>query len=154
VLTRESVQFADRDQLADLRAEAMEESLARLNLFDPVRARERFTNSFSPQHSQHVLWHGERAGVIVVKHAADQITLENLYLYKRFHNLGIGSLLLRALCDDADRAMKPIELNALKESDALRFYARFGFELHRTEGVDYWLRRAPVHVSALAREAL
>lgn len=153
MLTYVSVVQRDRDELANLRAEAMEESLARLGRFDPVRARERFVKSFDPGNSRHLVWNGERAGVIVVKRLDDHITLENLYLYKRFHELGIGSAALRALCDEADRSGKPISVVVLKESDAIRFYERFGFVLRHTDDVDCTYVRAPREIQSAKANA-
>jgi GNAT superfamily N-acetyltransferase len=137
------VEPRDRDELAELRAEAMEESLSRLGRFNPVRARERFVKSFDPANSQHLLWNGERVGAIVVKRLADRIVLENLYLYRRAHGKGIGSQALRALCDEADRSRKPIHVVVLKDSDAIRFYERFDFVHQATDDVDLSFARQP-----------
>jgi GNAT superfamily N-acetyltransferase len=143
MLTYEAVHPHDLNELADLRAEAMEESLARLGRFDRIRARERFIKSFDPPNSRHLIWNGERAGVIVVKRVDERITLENLYLYKRFHNLGIGARALQALCDEADLKSKPINVIVLKDSDAVRFYRRYGFVLQNEIEVDLNFTRLP-----------
>jgi ribosomal protein S18 acetylase RimI-like enzyme len=143
MLTYAPVDETDLDELADLRAEAMEESLTRFGRFDHARARERFIKNFDPPNSSHLLWNGERAGVIVVTRRDDRITLENLYLYKRFHNLGIGSRALQTLCNEADLESKPIHVIVLKDSDAIRFYRRYGFVLQSEVEVDCNFVRMP-----------
>ncbi len=143
MLTYAPVTLEDREALADLRAAAMEESLSRLGRFDRNRARQRFINGFDPPNSRHLLWNGERAGLIVVTRSAHTITLENLYLYPRFHGLGIGSTALHALCLEADRAQHPIAVVVLKNSDAIRLYERFGFQFQRIDDVDCSYVRMP-----------
>jgi GNAT superfamily N-acetyltransferase len=138
-----AVTAADVVELANLRAEAMEESLTRLGRFDPSRARDRFIKSFDLPNTRHLLWNGERVGVIVVKRFPERIVLENLYLYRRAHGRGIGSLALRALCEDADQSKLPVHVVALKDSDAIRFYERFGFVLQQIEDVDCAFVREP-----------
>lgn len=136
MLSYEIVIESDLDALAALRVEAMEESLARLGRFDAVRARERFVKHFDPPNSRHLLWNGERVGVIVVRRLDNRIVLENLYLYRRAHCLGIGSHALGELCDEADAKRQPIHVVVLKESDAIRFYERFNFVLQHIKDVD------------------
>lgn len=143
VLSYEPVFAIDRDELADLRAEAMEESLSRLGRFDPIRARERFINNFDAPNSRHLIVDGARTGVIVVKRLPDRIVLENLYLYRRTHGRGIGSLALRDLCDEADCSVLSIHVTVLKQSDAIRFYERFGFQLQGIDDVDCFFIRQP-----------
>ncbi len=143
MLTYTLVSPDDLEELADLRAEAMEESLTRLGRFDPSRARDRFIKSFDPPNTRHLLWNGERVGVIVVKRFPERIVLENLYLYRRAHGRGIGSLVLRALCEDADRSQLPVHVVVLKDSAAIGFYERFGFVLRQIEDVDCAFVREP-----------
>jgi GNAT superfamily N-acetyltransferase len=143
MLTYELVSDADINALAALRVEAMEESLTRLGRFDAARARDRFIKHFDLPNSRHVLWNGERVGVIVVKRFDDRILLENLYLYRRAHGRGIGSRLLSELCDEADTKQWPIHVVVLKESDAIRFYERLGFALQHIDDVDCKFVREP-----------
>ncbi len=143
MLTYETVSAIDLHALADLRAEAMEESLTRLGRFDRTRARDRFIKNFDPPNSRHVLWNGTRAGVIVVKRFDDCIVLENLYLYRRAHGRGIGSCALGELCEEADARQLPIHVVVLKASDAIRFYERHDFVLQHVDDVDCLFVRQP-----------
>jgi GNAT superfamily N-acetyltransferase len=143
MLTHAPVSLSDLDALADLRVEAMQESLARLGRFDPMRARDRFIKGFDPPNSRHLVWRGERVGVMVVKRFEDRIVLENLYLYRHASGRGIGAAALATLCEEADAQQLPIHVIVLKDSDAIRFYERFGFVLKQIEDVDYMFVRSP-----------
>ena len=57
-----SVAADDFESMADLRAEALRESLERLGRFDPVRVRERLRSAFEPACMRHILINGERVG--------------------------------------------------------------------------------------------
>lgn len=117
----------DLDGLVALRIEAMRESLERIGRFDPSRARERLARGFRPAATHHVLVDGERAGFVVLHTAADHLRLDHLYLHPRRQRAGAGAAVLDWVFAQADAAGLPVRVDALRGSDANRFYQRHGF---------------------------
>ncbi|MES3002584.1 MAG: GNAT family N-acetyltransferase [Pseudomonadota bacterium] len=132
----------DGEALADLRVEAMRESLERIGRFDPVRARERFLSSFSAQHTRHIALNGERVGFFVVKPLDGGLLLDHLYVRPGHQGKGIGAAVLARVIAEADAAGMQVRVGALRGSDANRFYAKHGFVLVDEQEFDlYYVRR-------------
>lgn len=125
--TLEPVQRADFEALLALRLRAMRESLERLGRYDEQRARERLAANFDPAHTQHIVVDGRRIGFVVLKPLSHALRLDHLYIDPPAQDQGIGHQVLAAICADADERLLPVELCALKGSDANRFYLRHGF---------------------------
>lgn len=120
-------QPGDFESLLALRLRAMRESLERLGRYDEQRARERLAAGFDPSHTRHIVVDGRRVGFIVLKQLSHALRLDHLYVDTEMQDHGIGHQVLLQLCADADRRQLPVELCALKGSDANRFYLRHGF---------------------------
>jgi GNAT superfamily N-acetyltransferase len=134
---------SDAEALVALRIRAMQESLERIGRFDPVRARERFLSTFSPEHTRHILVDGERAGFVVIKPDAEGLLLDHFYVDPRFQGRGLGGAILAMVFAEADTAGSPLRVGALRGSDSNRFYLRHGFELVKEEEWDnYYIRPA------------
>lgn len=132
---------ADANELAELRVEAMRESLERVGRFDPVRARERFLSSFTPENTRHIVWSGSRVGFVVVKQQGEGLLLDHLYIRPRHQGQGIGAIALAQVFSEADASGKSVRVGALKNSDSNRFYARHGFVLMEQGELDnYYMR--------------
>lgn len=133
----------DFEALLVLRQAAMHESLMRLGRFDPERARERMSRAFEPAHTRHILYRGERQGFVVLLPKADHLVLDHLYITPQAQGLGIGSWVLGQVLAEADRRGLPVQVTALKLSDANRFYQRHGFVLQHQSAWDlHYLRAA------------
>lgn len=117
----------DFEALLALRLRAMRESLERLGRYDERRARERLAEGFDPEHTQHIAVDGRRVGFVVFKVLSHTMRLNHLYIDPPFQDHGIGHQVLRWACGEADRLQLPVELCALKGSEANRFYLRHGF---------------------------
>lgn len=131
----------DLETLVAIRIEAMRESLQRIGRYDPIRARERFSNSFSPEHTQFVIVSNERVGFLVVKAHTDYLLLDHLYIKPHWQNQGIGAATLKHVFSEADRIKLPVRVGALRDSDSNRFYLRHGFRLvESTEFDNYYMR--------------
>jgi GNAT superfamily N-acetyltransferase len=141
-----AVQFAvampsDREALADLRVEAMRESLERVGRFDPARARERFLAGFVPEQTRHILVDGERVGFFVVKPHTEGLLLDHLYVRPLHQRRGIGAAVLAQVFAEAEPAGLSIRVGALRESESNEFYTRHGFiQVERSEFDNYYVR--------------
>jgi len=142
-ITFEPAEAADAEALANIRVEAMRESLERVGRFDPQRAMDRFLSGFSPDHTFHILLLGERVGFYVVKPEASGLLLDHLYVRPSQQGKGIGAAVLAEVFARADQAGVSVRAGALKESDSNSFYVRHGFVLvEQGEFDNYYVRRA------------
>ena len=133
----------DFEALVAVRIDAMRESLERIGRFDPVRARGRFREGFSPEFTRHVVVAGERVGFVVVKPRIDGLLLDHLYIKPGAQGAGIGSIVLRQVFMEADAAALTLYVGALKESASNRFYTRHGFQFFEAGEFDnYYVRHA------------
>ena len=144
----------DFEALLGLRLRAMRESLQRLGRYDEQRVRERLAAGFDAGATQHVVVDGQRVGFVVLKTMRHALRLDHLYIDPDFQRRGIGHAVLSALCADADARQLPIELVALKGSDANRFYLRHGFAAVGEGEWDIDYRRQPLVPSVRAVRAL
>lgn len=133
---------SDFDRLAALRIDAMRESLERVGRFDPERARERLRNSFHPEHTRIVILDGGTVGFFTFRPIETGFKLDHFYIHPDFQSKGLGSLILRKLCAEADSRQQPIHLGALKESRSNQFYRNHGFEQTAEDGWDTYYSRA------------
>lgn len=72
-----------------------------------------------------ILVDGEPAGRLYVDRGPDSIHVIDISLLPERRGQGIGTQLLRALLDEG----RPVTLNAVRGSDALRLYGRLGFKI-------------------------
>ncbi|WP_140636112.1 GNAT family N-acetyltransferase [Methylibium rhizosphaerae] len=132
---------SDGHALAELRVESMRESLERIGRFDPVRARERFLSAFSPEHTRHIEFNGERIGFVVVKPHSQGLLLDHLYVHPFYQNKGVGTAVLAQVFAEADAAGLQVRVGALRGSESNRFYARHGFvQVEQGEFDNYYVR--------------
>jgi len=137
------VQPGDFEALLALRVAALRPSLEALGRFDPTRARDRFAAGFAPEWMQHIVWGGQRVGLLTLRPAANALVLDHLYVEPQVQGQGIGAWALDWVKAQADIRQVPVTLSALQGSAANRFYQRHGFvEVGRSEfDIDY--RRMP-----------
>ena len=139
---------ADAEALVALRIEAMRESLEHIGRFDPVRARERFLSSFSPEHTRHIEVHGSRVGFVVVKPHENGLLLDHLYVTPLYQNQGIGAAVLRQVFAEADAKVVQLRVGALHGSRSNAFYIRHGFAfVEQAEWDNYYIRPSAKAVS-------
>lgn len=136
------VDASDAEGLAFLRVEAMRESLEAIGRFDPDRARSRFLDSFSAEHTRVIVLDGQRVGFFVVRPERETLLLDHLYVSPSHQNQGIGSVVLQAIFASADKDGRVVRVGALRGSDSNRFYARHGFRLvEEAEFDNYYIRK-------------
>lgn len=148
----------DAERLAELRAEALFDSLNRLGRYDERRVRERFYGSFEPQYTKIIEADGAFAGCAALKPSREPNgeggqeetgwLLEHFYLTGDMRGRGIGAEVLRRLLRLAAENPAPVRLNVLQGSSARRLYERFGFETYSEDEVDVYmvLRPSLLHI--------
>jgi GNAT superfamily N-acetyltransferase len=133
----------DFEALLALRLRAMRPSLERLARYDERRLRDDLARSFDPASVHHIVVDGRRVGFVALKTLSHAMRLDHLYIDPAEQQHGCGHEVLGWVCERADRAQLPVELCALKGSDAVRFYLRHGFALTGEGEWDYDFVRLP-----------
>ena len=144
----------DFEALLALRLRAMRQSLTQLGRYDEQRARERLAAGFAPENTQHIVVGGQRVGFIVLKRLTRALRLDHFYIDPPAQRRGIGGQVLQAVIAEADQLQLPLELVALKGSDANRFYLRHGFAMTGDGEWDHDYLRMPSSPSLLAVRAM
>jgi GNAT superfamily N-acetyltransferase len=142
-ITLQAVAADDGESLADLRVEAMRESLERVGRFDPQRARARFLGTFEPQFTRAIVHDGQRVGFIVVRPQSDGLLLDHLYVRPSHQNRGIGAAVLQVVFAEADARGVNVRVGALRGSGSNRFYQSHGFEFFEEAEFDIYYVRKP-----------
>ncbi len=151
----EEVQDEDFESMADLRAEALRESLDRLGRFDAVRVRERLRSAFVPACMRHIVRGGERIGYLtLIPHATLPLArLHHLYIRPGHQGYGAGAWALDWAKEQSRVKARDITLGALRGSDANRFYLRHGFRLVEEQEFDLEYRWSPAFDARTAEGA-
>ena len=84
---------------------------------------------------------GDLVGCVAVKPTENGLLLEHFYLYPAFQGRGLGGAILSQILSEADATAQPICLSVLQQSDAERFYLRFGFVETAQDDFDIYLTR-------------
>jgi ribosomal protein S18 acetylase RimI-like enzyme len=138
-----SAEPTDVEPIAELRAAVMRPDLERLGRYDEHRVRQRFRDSFSPQHTSVIVADGAFAGCVTVRPAEDGRWLEHFCLAPDLQGRGLGSAVLRTLLEQTDADGAPVRLNVLQGSAAQRLYERHGFTVEDQDPVDVYMVRQP-----------
>jgi GNAT superfamily N-acetyltransferase len=134
----------DLERLVALRVVAMRPALERIGRFDPERARRRLIEQYLPEHTR-LIWVGEAfAGCVAFAPAGPRRRLmQHFYLDPAWSGRGLGSAVMAALMAEADTQGLTVALTVVRESDANRFYPRFGFVETGRDAVDIFYERTP-----------
>lgn len=89
-----------------------------------------------------VLLAGTPIGRIYVHRTADEISLMDISLLPPMRGGGLGTRLIQALLEEADRTGKLSSLYVEQYNPAMRLYTRLGFTRIKEEGV-YWRMERP-----------
>lgn len=117
----------DFEELVTFRIAAMRDSLERVGRFDPVCARERLAKSFYPEHTRFILLDGTKVGFYTFRPMESYYQLDHFYVHPSYQSQGIGSYILHQLLACSDSFRLPVQLTALRNSEANLFYQRYGF---------------------------
>jgi len=96
---------------------------------------------------QIVLADGQPVGRLFVARWPDEIRVMDIALLTQYRGAGIGTRVMRELCDEADAIGTPIGIHVEKQNAARRLYTRLGFEERQDRGVNSYLVRPPRRVS-------
>lgn len=120
----------------------MHGALARIGRWDTVRSAARFEKEFQPGVTRLIYRDCAFAGCITTYPADDgDWVVEHFYLLPEQQGRGLGDAVMRRILEEADAASATVRLSVLVESEANRFYPRYGFvETHR-EDFDVYYRR-------------
>ena len=121
----------------------MRPDLERLGRFDEQRVRQRFRDSFEPQHASVIVADGTFAGSVALRPAEDAHWLEHFFIEPRFQGRGLGTAILRSLLEETDAKGIVVRLDVLQGSAAQRLYERFGFVVESQDSIDVFMRRDP-----------
>lgn len=128
----------DKEALADLRIDAMKESLIAIGRFDPERARSRFLDKFSITDTKKIICENELLGFYEIKNKTDHLYLNHLYIKPSFQNSGLGSKILSNIKSIASNKELSIRLGALRGSKSNDFYKNHGFVYTHEEEWDIY----------------
>jgi GNAT superfamily N-acetyltransferase len=137
------VRASDFEALLVLRMAALRPSLEALGRFDPSRARDRFAAGFAPEWMQHIVWGGQRVGLLTLRSAQESLVLDHLYVEPQLQGQGLGAWAMDWVKAQADIRQLPVTLSALRQSAANRFYQRHGFVEVGSSEFDLDYRRLP-----------
>ncbi|MCQ4087913.1 GNAT family N-acetyltransferase [Saccharibacillus sp. JS10] len=135
-------QSSDAERLAELRAEALFDSLNQLGRYSEQGVRERFYRSFDPQFTKIIEVNGEFAGCVALKPKEDGYVLEHFYLQQSMRGSGVGAEVLQRLLHELTSKSpgSVVRLNVLQKSPAKRLYERFGFEVESEDEIDVFMK--------------
>lgn len=129
----------DGNQLAELRALAMRESLEHIGRYNPVRVRERFLSNFLPENTVKVFDENQLIGFYVLIEKVDHYFLDHFYIQPTAQGKGHGSIVIKKIMGVAAEKNKPIRLGALKGSRSNKFYLSHNFrKTHEEEFDNYY----------------
>lgn len=130
---------ADEYFLFALYAGTREEELALTHWPEPLRRtfleqqfaamRAGYRHSFPAADYQIILCDSQPAGRLVLQHGPAEIRVVDLALLPTWRKRGIGTVLLRQVCQAAESLRQPVRLNVLKTNRARRLYERLDFAL-------------------------
>lgn len=123
----ESALAKDSHELAEVRVQAMKESLVAIGRYDPERSKERFFSSFDPIETTKILIDGKLIAFYSYEMLDDHIFLKHLYILPSYQNQGIGARVVSRLKEMAQERKIRIRLGALRESRSNQFYLAHGF---------------------------
>lgn len=82
-------------------------------------------------------------GRLYTDRRSDEIRLIDIALLPEYRGAGLGTMLLKDLCNEAQRAGKPLRMHVEKFNPALRLYQRLGFSHIADTGVYFLMEWAP-----------
>ena len=81
-------------------------------------------------------------GRLIVDRSSDEIRVVDIALLPAFRRLGIGSVLVRRLFEEADAKHLPVRCHVVQDDEARRFWGHVGLVARGLDGVHLAMERA------------
>lgn len=91
---------------------------------------------------------GQPIGRLIVDDGPDELRIVDISLLAAQRGQGLGSVLLRWLCDRADAQRQPLALSVEPHNRARHLYGRLGFVLLPGDGLYLNMRREPSNMES------
>lgn len=92
---------------------------------------------------QLILWAGNRAGRLLVESSQTEIRCIDLALLPEFRNLGLGTILMKRLQQEAATSRKPLRLQVIRYNRAIGLFERLGFVRTSETGTHFQMEWKP-----------
>lgn len=97
--------------------------------------------SFHPHRAWIVLRDSQDIGFLQINDTPSHVELEKLYILPKFHNIGIGTTIVNALIQHAEKTSKVLNLGVLKNNRAKGLYEKLGFTICGETHYKYMMQR-------------
>ena len=96
-------------------------------------------------HADHgiIVLDGQAIGRLLVDRGPEIHTLVDITIRKQNRGAGIGTVLVRSLCIEAEMARKPLRLQVRSDNRAKNLYQRLGFRLIEDLAITWVMERTP-----------
>jgi ribosomal protein S18 acetylase RimI-like enzyme len=133
----------DYDFLYRLRRAAMKDYVARTWGWDENWQEEHFRRQFDPSVNQIITSQGRDVGVLSVSESDAEVFLRYIEVLPEFQRRGIGTIIIRAILEGAERKGKSVVLRVLKVNPARSLYECLGFSVVGETPTHYLMKWAP-----------
>jgi len=105
-----------------------------------------YQEHFPTRNHRIVLLDKRPIGMTDIARGKNEIRLLDIILKPENRNAGIGTTLMQAVVDEAEKTGRAVRLYVEKFNPAFRFYRRLGFTVIDDTGVHYHMERLPADV--------
>lgn len=139
-LDRRTAQERDRDFIWRIYSNAYRIVVThQLGEWDDALQKSAFSEKWGRGGFEIVSLNATPVGAVWVTSEKTFIQLRDLFLAPEYQGQGIGSCIVRQELDRARAVGKSLKLRVLKQSGAIRFYERLGFERCGETQTQYWM---------------
>ena len=129
----------DLDALDALYSQNMKQHVEKHCRWDP----QMFRANFDPDAILVIEIGRTLAGFLKVVYQHDEIYLAEIQLNEKYHNLGVGTALIRNIIDHSEKSGKLITLKVVRGNPAEFLYKRLGFRVFETSPMHVKMSRVP-----------
>ena len=104
--------------------------------------RAKFHEFYVESEAQLVNFDGNDVGWISVRKGASSMEIQSIYILPQAQNMGIGTMLIGRIIDDARAVGLPVTLSTAKINPARALYERLGFEVYRENELKVFMKRS------------